>query len=255
MLEVCVVKRFAVEGGRGRGKHREFILDAEFSASAGTTILFGQSGSGKTTLLRLVAGIITPDKGRIALGGRIYFDSTQKINLPVQHRRVGFVFQDYALFPHMTAIENVAYGVRAAEGTDGRGMSKRNKLERARELLSLVRIEYAARQLPRELSGGESQRVALARALASNPVVMLLDEPLSAVDEATRANLIAEIKRVQQETGIPFLYVTHNAAEALALGSYAVVLGEGRIERHGKPSEVLGLGEARVIQLALKLNF
>lgn len=246
MLEVHVLKRFVIESGRGRNERREFTLDAEFTAPAGTTILFGKSGSGKTTLLRSVAGVITPDEGRIAIGDRTCFDSTQRIDLPAQRRRVGFVFQDYALFPHMTAEENIAYGVRPDDGSNEWGMSRRDKLERSRELLALVRIEYAARQLPRELSGGESQRVALARALASRPAVMLLDEPLSAVDERTRADLIAEIKRVQRETDIPFLYVTHNAAEALALGSYAVVFSNGRIERHGTPAEVIGTGEPRV---------
>ena len=205
-------------------------------AASGVTILFGHSGSGKTTCLRAVAGIVTPDEGRISLDERLYFDSASGVNLPIQQRRVGFVFQDYVLFPHLTAEQNVAYGIRAGENNGG--LSKAAKRGRARELLALLGIEYAARQYPRELSGGESQRVALARALASDPAIVLLDEPLSAVDAKTRARLLTEIKATQQRTDIPFLYVTHNVAEVVEIGDHVIVLDEGRVIQQGSPREV-----------------
>ncbi len=226
----------AGSGNNGRESGRPFSLDVEFAAPSGVTILFGPSGSGKTTCLRAVSGIVTPDEGRISLDELLYFDSASGVNLPIQRRRVGFVFQDYVLFPHLTAEQNVAYGIRAVE--NGGAQSKTAKRERARELLSLLGIEYAAHQYPRELSGGESQRVALARALASDPAIVLLDEPLSAVDARTRARLLAEIKATQQRTGIPFLYVTHNVDEALEIGDQVIVLNEGRVIQQGSPLDV-----------------
>src|SRR5215831_14570225 len=225
-----------VSGGIEREVGKAFRLDVEFTAPSGVTILFGPSGSGKTTCLRAVAGIVRPDEGRISLDGRIYFDSASSVNLPIQQRRVGFVFQDYLLFPHLTAEQNVAYGIRAGENSGA--LSKAAKRERARELLSLLGIEYAARQYPREMSGGESQRVALARALASDPAIVLLDEPLSAVDAKTRARLLVEIKAAQQRTGIPFLYVTHNVAEVVEIGDHVIVLDEGQVIRRGNPRQV-----------------
>jgi molybdate transport system ATP-binding protein len=235
MLQVSVRKQIGTIGGASRSE-RPFRLDVDFTAPSGVTILFGHSGSGKTTCLRAVAGIVTPDEGRISLDERRYFDSAYGINLPIQRRRVGFVFQDYALFPHLTAEQNVAYGIRAGESGGGRG--KAAKREKALDLLSRLGIEYAARQYPRELSGGESQRVALARALASDPAVVLLDEPLSAVDAKTRARLLVEIKATQQRTGIPFLYVTHSVAEVVEIGDHLIVLDEGRVIRQGSPREM-----------------
>jgi molybdate transport system ATP-binding protein len=230
MLHVSIRKRYGNNG-------RIFTLELEFAAPDGVTILFGPSGSGKTSCLRAVAGIIKPDEGRISAGGRIYFDSDAGADLSIQERRVGFVFQDYLLFPHLTAEQNVAYGVRSGLGE--RRMSKAEKRSRARELLSLLGIEYSASQYPRELSGGESQRVALARALASDPEMVLLDEPLSAVDASTRARLLVQIGATQRKTGIPFLYVTHNVAEAVEIGDYVVVLNEGRVVQQGSPREVM----------------
>ena len=192
---------------------------------------FGQSGSGKTTTLRAIAGIVTPDSGKISIGEEIYFDSARGVNLSIQKRRVGFVFQDYALFPHMTAEQNVAFGIK---GSGARGASK---LERAREMLRL-KIEQVRQRYPQNMSGGEQQRTALARALASDPAVVLLDEPLSAVDAETRARLIDELVIAQQRVKIPFIYVTHNVAEAIRLGTQVVVLHEGSLKRMGPTAEV-----------------
>lgn len=225
MLQVDIKKR--LEDGR-RGS---FTLDVGFQAPGGVTILFGPSGSGKTTTLRAIAGIVTPDRGRIALGENVFFDSAKGVSATIQERRVGYVFQDYALFPHLTAARNVAYAVRMG--------SSRERRERVAELLDLLGIGYAANSYPGVLSGGEQQRVALARALASDPALLLLDEPLSAVDLATRSRLLSEIKLVQESSGIPLLYVTHNPAEAAGIGTHLVVLEEGRVVEQGKPLDVL----------------
>lgn len=215
MLTVNLKKSFVKKGAE------EFSLNVNFTANAGITVLAGASGAGKTTTLRLIAGILTPDEGIIKLDSQYFFDSQNKLNLPIQKRSVGFVFQDYALFPHLTAEENIAYGTKLVD--------KKAKREKAREMLSLFRIEYAANRLPAEMSGGEQQRTALARALASAPQIVLLDEPLSAVDVETRAKLLDEIEIAQAQAKIPFIYVTHNEAEALRLGTQRITLRGGKI--------------------------
>jgi molybdate transport system ATP-binding protein len=226
MLYFSIKKRLGESNGRKANKvERSFSLEVEFTVPDGVTILFGPSGSGKTTCLRAIAGIVTPDAGRIALGERVFFDSSGGINLPIQQRRIGFVFQDYALFPHFTAEQNVTYGVRANE------ISKAARRKRSHELLDLLGIEYAAQQYPRELSGGEAQRVALARALASEPEMLLLDEPLSAVDVQTRERILVEIGSLQKQTGIPFLYVTHNTQEAGVIGTHFITLADGQAKQ------------------------
>lgn len=211
-------------------KSLNFDLDVTFSAAAGITILFGPSGSGKTTTLRAIAGIITPDEGRIRIGEQSYFDSAAGIDLSIQERRVGYVFQDYALFPHLTAEQNVMYGSKAR--TDAL------KGEEGRAMLALFKIEHVRHRYPQNMSGGEQQRIALARALASDPAIVLLDEPLSAVDFETRSGLLDEIAAAQGRVGIPFIYVTHNTAEAVRLGTQAVVLDRGKVRTTGPPSEV-----------------
>lgn len=220
MLSVRVRKHLGEKRPKGPGG-AAFTLDVDFDAPNGITTLLGASGAGKTTTLRLIAGVAAPDEGAIAVGGRILFDSAKGIDLPIRHRRVGFVFQDYALFPHLTAEQNIAYGIKA------KGAHARR--ERARELLTLFHVSHTAHRLPHELSGGEQQRVALARALASDPAIVLLDEPLSAVDEETRALLLDEIAAAQRAANVPFLYVTHNRREAERLGAYSVTLEHGRI--------------------------
>jgi molybdate transport system ATP-binding protein len=197
-------------------------MDVSFSVGSGFTVLTGASGAGKTSILRMIAGILKPDEGVIKVNSHIFFDSAQKIDLPIQQRRVGFVFQDYALFPHLSGAQNVAYAVQAGD--------RRTKLEKARAMLSLFHVEHVGERIPREMSGGEQQRVALARALASDPLIVLLDEPLSAVDVETRARLLHEIENAQQRAQIPFIYVTHNEAEAERLGQHRITLRNGRIE-------------------------
>lgn len=214
MLSVNLKKKFSAKNTA------DFTLDVSFSVGDGISVLMGASGAGKTTILRLIAGILTPDEGFINLDSQVFFDSTRKINLPIQQRNVGFVFQDYALFPHLTAAKNIAYGIK----------NKDQKNEKAREMLALFHIEHIENRIPSEMSGGEQQRVALARALASNPKIVLLDEPLSAVDVETRSKLLDEIEMVQRQTKIPFLYVTHNEAEAVRLETERIILQNGQIK-------------------------
>ena len=225
MLSVNIKKNFIKKGAK------EFSLDANFSVAHGITVLAGASGAGKTTTLRLIAGILTPDEGLIKLDSEVFFDSANKINLSIQRRRVGFVFQDYALFPHLTAEQNVAFGIK----------NKSSKREKARDLLSLFHIEHLKNRIPSEMSGGEQQRTALARALASEPRIVLLDEPLSAVDVETRTKLLDEIEIAQSKTKIPFIYVTHNEAEAARLGTQRITLHNGKIinNENFKKSKVL----------------
>jgi ABC-type Fe3+/spermidine/putrescine transport system ATPase subunit len=188
--------------------------------------LLGPSGCGKTTTLRLIAGFEHPDEGSILLGGA---DITHR---PPYRRDVNTVFQSYALFPHLTVLENVAYGLRQ------RGAAKADRRRRAREALELVQLPELAARKPRQLSGGQQQRVALARALVMEPRVLLLDEPLGALDLKVRKELQIELKRIQERVGITFVYVTHDQEEALAMSDRVAVMNRGRIEQLGLPQEI-----------------
>jgi putative spermidine/putrescine transport system ATP-binding protein len=188
--------------------------------------LLGPSGSGKTTTLRLIAGFEVPDAGRIELDGR------DVARLPPHARDVNTVFQDYALFPHMSVLENVAYGLEA------RGMKRRDAIAPATEALRMVRLEELAGRRPGQLSGGQRQRVALARAIVNRPQVLLLDEPLGALDLKLRQEMQVELKRIQQQVGLTFLYVTHDQEEALTMSDRIAVFDHGRIAQVGTPVEV-----------------
>ena len=188
--------------------------------------LLGPSGSGKTTTLWMIAGLTDPDAGAVLLDGR---DAT---NVPAEKRDIGMVFQSYALFPHLTVLENVAFGLRT------RGVGKAERLARAREVLETVRMgDFGSRPVD-GLSGGEQQRVALARALAFRPRILLLDEPLSALDAKLREDLRGELFSLLRALALTTVYVTHDQAEALALGDELVVMREGRIEQAGRPADV-----------------
>ncbi len=191
------------------------------------TVLFGPSGSGKTTLLRCLAGLERPDEGKITFGGEVWFDSSAGISTSPQRRRIGFLFQEYALFPHLSVRENVAFGLDHA----GAGA-------RVEGLLRVMELEGAAGRRPAELSGGERQRVALARALAVRPRLLLLDEPLSALDAPNRDRLRSELRRRLAGSGVPAIVVTHDRLEALALGDRIAVMSEGRILQSGQVEEV-----------------
>ena len=188
--------------------------------------LLGPSGSGKTTVLRMIAGFEVPDSGSIHLSG---VDITK---LPPFDRDVNTVFQDYALFPHMSAQENVEYGLRT------RKVSKDQRAKQALESIASVKLEHAADRLPHQLSGGQRQRIALARALVLRPKVLLLDEPLGALDRQLREEMQVELKNIQRDAGITFIFVTHDQEEAMRMSDRIVIFNEGRVEQVGTPEQV-----------------
>ena len=202
---------------------RPFRLELALTVGRETVALVGPSGAGKTSILRAVAGLARPERGRIVLDGRVLFDAAAKIDRPPEERRVGYVFQEYALFPHMTVQQNVAYagGGRAAETIDRLG------------------IAALAQAYPGEISGGERQRVGLARALARDPGVLLLDEPMSALDTHTRADVRAELKRTLDHLDLPVILVTHDFQDAAVLADRVGVLVDGRLLQVGSPGELI----------------
>jgi len=215
---------------------REFSLEVDFRAAPGFTILFGPSGSGKTTVLDCVAGLTTPDSGRVSVGERVLFaeqisGANPAINVPVARRGVGYVFQNLALFPNLTVEQNVEYGLAH--------LPRSSRKQRAAAMLGAFRIGHLRAQRPAEISGGESQRVALARALVTDPCVLLLDEPLAALDAATKSTILGDLRVWNHAHRIPILYVTHSREEVIALGERVLVLEQGRIIAQGTPHQVL----------------
>jgi spermidine/putrescine ABC transporter ATP-binding subunit len=188
--------------------------------------LLGSSGCGKTTSLRMIAGFEQPTSGEVLIGGE------DAVGLPPYRRDVNTVFQHYALFPHMSILDNVAYGLKQ------RGLDKRDRQARANQALELVHLEGRANRRPRELSGGQQQRVALARALVMEPRVLLLDEPLGALDLKLRKDMQVELKRIQRDVGITFVYVTHDQGEAMSMSDRIAVMSEGRIEQLDAPEAI-----------------
>lgn len=207
-----------------------FHIDVNLSINEDLLVLFGPSGAGKTQILRMISGIVRPDEGVVVIGAEKVFDSENHINLPVRDRRIGYLFQDYALFPHMTVYENIAYGI--------------NHLERpiiqkkADELIDVMRLSGLEKRYPHELSGGQKQRCALARTLAIEPRVLLLDEPFSALDFQVREKLRADLLRIHTLYPITTILVTHDLEEAFMLGKKIAVINNGRIEQAGPREEV-----------------
>lgn len=221
-----------------------FNLNINLSAPENQIIvLFGPSGAGKSMTLAAIAGFVSPDSGRIIVGERVLFDSTRRIDLPPQQRRIGLVQQDLALFPHLTVDQNVAYSLFRASIDAQR--------ERVQNLLRLMNLDGFAKRYPRELSGGQQQRVALARALAPNPSLLLLDEPFSALDAPTRMQLRNELLSLHREIKIPIVFVTHDLGEAYFLADKLAVVSQGEILQIDKPGEILShpccLNAARAI--------
>ncbi|HEY3349472.1 MAG TPA: ATP-binding cassette domain-containing protein [Thermoanaerobaculia bacterium] len=203
------------------------VADVSFTAPTGAiTAVLGPSGAGKSTVLRIIAGLEEPDAGRVLLSGE---DVTET---PVQKRGVGFVFQGYALFGHLTVRENVAFGLRV------RHVARKEAFAKADELLARVQLDGLAGRRPNELSGGQRQRVAFARALAVNPRVLLLDEPFGALDAGVRLELGEWLLRLHDETGLTTLLVTHDQPEAFSLASHLVVLLDGKVAQAGTPGEL-----------------
>ncbi len=207
----------------------DFVLHAEFAVPPGITILFGASGSGKTTTLDCIAGLSRPDSGRISVGGTVLFDSAAQINLSPAKRRVGYVFQDLALFPHLSVEHNVQYGLSH--------LSRSERQQRTARVLESFRIAHLKARKPGEISGGERQRVALARCLVTDPCILLLDEPLAALDAASKGRIIDDLRTWNHN--IPILYVTHSREEVFALGDRVLVLDQGEIIVSGTPHEVM----------------
>ncbi|MGH2403342.1 MAG: sulfate/molybdate ABC transporter ATP-binding protein [bacterium] len=227
-----------------------FHLDVTFSATPGRTlVLVGESGSGKSTILHVLAGLLDPDRGRVVLDDVVLFDSERGVALPAHLRPVGFVFQDYALFPHLSVFENVAFGLRA------QNLPHAHVERHARAVLDQVGIADLAARKSRALSGGQRQRVALARALAVEPRLLLLDEPLAALDLQTRAQVRAELRRRLSDLTCATIFVTHSPYEALLFGDQIAVVESGRIVQIGPRDELLRHPRTAYVAQLMGLNF
>jgi len=218
MISVCVKKKLHFGTGT-------FDLDIQFSGQEGMfNVIAGESGSGKTTLLRMLSGLLSPDSGRIVINNEVWFDSDQKINLPVQKRKIGFLFQDYALFPNMTVKENIKYAATHDS--------------KVHELIEMVGLQGIQERFPDKLSGGQKQRVALARALAREPEILLLDEPFSALDDRMRSELQDQLLSIFKQVKTTVLMVSHDKAEIIKLASRVILLNKGKVLNDGTPLDV-----------------
>jgi molybdate transport system ATP-binding protein len=228
----------------------DFELDVRLDVRPGETlVIVGPSGCGKTTTLNLVAGLVEPDRGRIALGERALWDPASRINVPVEKRRVGYVFQHFALFPHMTVTDNVTYGLRA------HGVERSAAARRTAEVLELTGIGHLRDRLPEALSGGERQRVALARALALDPEVLLLDEPLGSLDAQTRTRVRGELRRTLRLAARVAMVVTHDVTDALSLGDRICVLDRGSILQIGSREDIFARPSSAFVAELAGTNF
>ena len=206
-------------------RERRFSLKAAFASDESRVVLFGPSGSGKTLTLQSVAGLIRPDSGRIVLKGRVLFDAKAGIDVPSRERRMGYLFQDYALFPHMTVFENVGYGPRKTWQWRLSGKVRRDVLT----LLDTLEIRHLAQSFPSDLSGGQKQRVALARALMTRPDLLLLDEPFAALDTVLRVRLRKELLDIQERFHVPMIMITHDPEDISAFAETLVTYEAGRV--------------------------
>lgn len=219
MIEILIEKRLY-------GSDGEFDLNLHLEIPLGKFVcIFGKSGAGKSTILRMLSGLCSPDRGKIIIGDKVFFDSARNINIPTQERKIGFVFQDYALFPHLNVYKNIIFAHKG----------DKNRVD---EVISLMELESFCDKKISTLSGGQMQRVALARALVSSPEVLLLDEPLSAIDRQMRYKLQEELKNLSNHFNIGSFLVSHDLGEVFRLSDYVAELKDGKITKFGTPQEV-----------------
>lgn len=215
----------------------DFRLTARFTAAPGLTALFGRSGSGKSTLVDIVGGLVRPDRGRVAIDGHVLVDTERGVYVPKHRRRIGYVFQDSRLFPHLSVRRNLLYG--RWFNRDGSGA--RTDLD---SVVQLLGIGHLLERRPASLSGGEKQRVAIGRALLARPQVLLMDEPLASLDESRRSEILPFLERLRDEAGVPILYVSHSVAEVARLATTVVIVTEGRITAVGPVADILPLADS-----------
>ncbi len=219
-LDLDIRRRFSAPG-------QQFELDMQLQCTQRQVVLFGPSGAGKSLTLKAIAGLLRPEAGHVRLGGATLFDAGQAVNLPPQQRRLGYLFQDYALFPHLTVRQNIAFGLH-------RGWlnpSRREKDAEVERWMAALRIEHLAQMLPAQVSGGQRQRTALARALVTRPQALLLDEPFAALDQDLRAHLRQELQEVLEATDVPLLLISHDPADVAMFGHQVVELADGKVSR------------------------
>ena len=219
MIEIHVEKGFT-----------KFSLNLSLSLNDGMTVLFGPSGSGKTLTLHTIAGLVEPDSGMIRVNGTVYFDKEGGVNLPIPRRRVGYVFQEPSLFPHMTVFENIAYGIS--------GLSSEEMKRMVKNMIEKMRLGSLEKNFPHQISGGQKQRVALARALVTSPLLLLLDEPFASLDHPVREKLGLDLLRIRKEDHVPIVFVTHDVEETFILADEVIVLNNGRVEQTGTKDDI-----------------
>ncbi len=215
----------------------DFRLDVSFTAGAGVTALFGPSGSGKTSVAQMVAGLLKPERGRIEVGGKVLFDGAAGINLPPEKRGLGYVFQEGRLFPHLTVRSNLVFGQKDAPKMERRGVFD--------DVISMLGIDGLLYRYPKTLSGGEKQRVAIGRALLANPKILIMDEPLAALDEARKAEVLPYLIKLVRHSHCPILYVSHSMNEVLALADTLVLLEQGKLIAAGTVETLLSRPDLR----------
>jgi molybdate transport system ATP-binding protein len=207
-----------------------FSLSLSLSLQKGLTALFGPSGSGKTLTLHTIAGLVEPDSGTIRLNGTVYFDKKSGVNLPIPHRRLGYVFQEPSLFPHMNVFENIAFGIS--------GLSSEKRRQRVKQMIDKMRLSGLEKSFPHQISGGQKQRVSLARALVTSPLLLLLDEPFASLDSPVREKLRLDLIKIREEEHVPVIFVTHDVEEAFVLSDEIVVLSDGKVEQIGSKEDI-----------------
>lgn len=229
-----------------RSREREFHLHATFATADDCTVVFGASGSGKSLTIQAIAGLVTPEHGRIAVAERVLFDPQQGINLPARHRQVGYLFQDYALFPHLTVRENIAYPLKKPWQWGVPAAIR----EEVAEIMATFELTPLAENHPHELSGGQRQRVALARALIRKPSLLLLDEPFSALDAPLRQRMRLELLELRQRFGVPLVVITHDPADVEVFGDTLVVFDHGRVTEVTRREGLAGGWRQKVCHLS-----